>query len=54
MLTFEAAKALGDARLIYGSERAIDLVRDHIPPGCAVKVIEDYKRLRDLPRRPWS
>lgn len=49
MLTSEAAKALGGARLIYGSERAIDLVRHHIPPGCAVNIIEDYRRLHNLP-----
>ena len=51
MLTFEAAKAIGVARLIYGSERAIDLVREHIQPSCSVNIIEDYKRLRDLPEQ---
>lgn len=49
MLTQEAIKAINEAKLIYGSERSIDLVRDHIKPDCSVKVIEDYKRLRDLP-----
>ncbi len=48
MLTLEAAKAIGEAKLIYGSERSIDLVRDYIKPGCSVNVIEDYKRLRGL------
>jgi cobalt-precorrin-7 (C5)-methyltransferase len=51
MLTLEAIKAIGEARLIYGSQRSIDLVRDHIPPGCTVKVIEDYKNLRELPEQ---
>ncbi len=49
MLTLEAIRAIGDAKLIYGSERSIDLVREHIKPGCSVKIIEDYKKLRELP-----
>ena len=49
MLTQEAISAIKDARLIYGSQRSIDLTRDHIPPGCTVRVIEDYKKLRTLP-----
>jgi cobalt-precorrin-7 (C5)-methyltransferase len=49
MLTEEAIRAIGEARLIYGSERSIDLVRDHIFPGSEVRVIEDYRRLRTLP-----
>jgi cobalt-precorrin-7 (C5)-methyltransferase len=49
MLTQEAIEAIGEARLIYGSDRAIDLVAKHIPSGCTVKVIEDYKKLRELP-----
>lgn len=48
MLTEEAARAVAQAKLIYGSERAIDLVREHINPGCKVMVIEDYKKLHDL------
>jgi len=51
MLTLEAIKALGEASLIYGSQRSIDLVRDHIPPGCTVKIIKDYKKLRELPEQ---
>jgi cobalt-precorrin-7 (C5)-methyltransferase len=49
MLTREAAVAIEGAELIYGSKRAIDLVRDHIKPGCPVNIIEDYRRLRELP-----
>ncbi|MEI8002880.1 MAG: cobalt-precorrin-7 (C(5))-methyltransferase [Methanothrix sp.] len=48
MLTAQAAQAVAQARLIYGSKRAIDLVREHIDPGCTVRVIEDYKKLHDL------
>ena len=48
MLTAQAAQAVAQARLIYGSERAIDLVREHINPDCIVRVIEDYKKLHDL------
>ncbi len=48
MLTAQAAQAVAQARLIYGSDRAIDLVREHINPDCKVRVIEDYKKLHDL------
>ena len=49
LLTTEAAKAIRAATLIVGSDRAIDLVRDDIPPGCIVQEITDYRRLRTLP-----
>lgn len=49
MLTQEAIEAIGEAKLIYGSKRAIDLVTEHIPSGCPVKVIENYRKLRELP-----
>jgi cobalt-precorrin-7 (C5)-methyltransferase len=49
MLTFEAARAIREARLVYGSQRAIDLVREKISPGCDVLVIENYRALRELP-----
>lgn len=45
----EAARAIREALLIYGSERAIDLARDEIYPGTDVRVIEDYGALRKLP-----
>lgn len=49
MLTFEAAEAISNAHLIYGSERSIELVSEHIDPNCEVKLIEDYKALLKLP-----
>jgi len=49
MLTLEAARAIREARLIYGSQRAIDLARDEIDHRTDVRVIEDYKALRNLP-----
>ena len=49
LLTQEAIDAIRNARLIYGSQRAIDLAKFHIQPGCSVKVIDDYKKLRELP-----
>jgi cobalt-precorrin-7 (C5)-methyltransferase len=49
MLTEEAIEAIAGARAVYGSKRAIDLARNHIPPGCSVNLIEDYKKLRELP-----
>ncbi|RXE57175.1 cobalt-precorrin-6Y C(5)-methyltransferase [Methanoculleus taiwanensis] len=49
MLTEAAIAVLGEARLIYGSDRAIALARSHIPEDCEVRTITDYKRLRELP-----
>lgn len=49
MLTLEAIKAIREAKRIYGSERSIDLAREHIIPSCEVKVIENYKKLHELP-----
>lgn len=49
MLTYEAARAIKEARLVFGSERAIELVRAEISPGCDVRVIENYRALRELP-----
>ena len=49
MLTEEAIKAISFARMIYGSERAIEIARQHISPDCTVHIIEDYKKLRKLP-----
>ena len=51
MLTEEAMKAIGEARTIYGSERAIEIVRQHIRPDCSVHIIEDYKKLMELPEK---
>lgn len=49
LLTQEAIEAISNAKLIYGSKRAIELSRLHIKPGCCVHVIADYKKLRELP-----
>src|SRR5512137_1588757 len=49
MLTLDAIRAISDAKLIYGSERALDLARDYVSHGCQACVIQDYKRLRELP-----
>lgn len=49
MMTEEAGKAIGQARLIYGSSRAIELAREHISPDCKVLKIGDYKKLSCLP-----
>ena len=49
MLTEEARRGLQKARLVYGSERAIEIARSAIPEGCDVRVIEDYRRLKELP-----
>lgn len=49
MLTEEAIRAIESAALIYGSDRAIELARPHIPPACTVKTIDDFKALHTLP-----
>lgn len=49
MLTKEAIAALQTATLVYGSDRALDLVRAHLSEGCETHLIADYRRLRDLP-----
>jgi len=49
MLTKEAERVLRDARILYGSERAIELVRAFIPTDARVFEITDYKALRTLP-----
>jgi cobalt-precorrin-7 (C5)-methyltransferase len=49
LLTIQAEMAIKSATLIFGSERAIALVQDSIPPGCEVKTIENYRALKSLP-----
>jgi cobalt-precorrin-7 (C5)-methyltransferase len=49
LLTDQAKKELRKARFAYGSERAIELARSHLPENCAVKSIDDYKKLHTLP-----
>jgi cobalt-precorrin-7 (C5)-methyltransferase len=49
LLTEQAVKELKKARFAYGSERAIELARPFLPDNCAVKSIDDYKKLHALP-----
>lgn len=49
MLTQEAIKTISEASLIYGSERAIKIAGLHIKSECSVHIIENYKKLRELP-----
>jgi cobalt-precorrin-7 (C5)-methyltransferase len=50
MLTEQAIREISRAATIYGSHRAIELAQSHIPFGCAVKTIDDFKNLKKLPR----
>jgi cobalt-precorrin-7 (C5)-methyltransferase len=50
MLTEEAIRVIRSAILIYGSDRAIEIARRHIPQGCTVKTIDDFKALQEIPR----
>jgi cobalt-precorrin-7 (C5)-methyltransferase len=49
MLTQEAIRIISRAGLIYGSDRAIGIAAPHIPKGCTVKTIDDFKALPRLP-----
>jgi cobalt-precorrin-7 (C5)-methyltransferase len=49
MLTERAIEVIRNAKLIYGSDRSIEIARPHIAPVCDVKTIDDYKRLHTLP-----
>ncbi|MCX6675078.1 MAG: cobalt-precorrin-7 (C(5))-methyltransferase [Methanothrix sp.] len=49
MLTQEAIKAIGEAGLIYGSQRAVDIASDFFRTDSIIRIIEDYKQLRALP-----
>jgi cobalt-precorrin-7 (C5)-methyltransferase len=50
MLTEQAIYVISKASLIYGSDRAIAIARQYIPPGCVVKTIDDYKSLHTAPQ----
>jgi len=50
MLTEEAVRVIGSATLIYGSDRAIEIARSHIPAGTTVRTIDDFKVLDKLPQ----
>ncbi|HTY15539.1 MAG TPA: cobalt-precorrin-7 (C(5))-methyltransferase [Methanoregulaceae archaeon] len=50
MLTREAILAIRGAEKIYGSERAIAMVKEYIRSDCRVEEIRDYKNLGSLPR----
>ena len=49
LMTEQAIGALAAASVVYGSERSIEIARQHIPSACTVKTIDDYKRLHELP-----
>jgi cobalt-precorrin-7 (C5)-methyltransferase len=48
LLTMEAIAALKEARLVYGSRRAIEIARNALPRSCEVREIRDYSSL-DIP-----
>jgi len=49
LLTEQAIRELKKARFAYGSDRAIELARIYLPKNCAVRSIDDYKKLPTLP-----
>ncbi|MFA4876890.1 MAG: cobalt-precorrin-7 (C(5))-methyltransferase [Methanoregula sp.] len=50
LITEAAIKELKKARLVYGSERAIELARPYLTTTCSVKSIDDFKTLNRLPK----
>ena len=48
LLTEQAIMELKKAKLVYGSDRAIDLARTRLPKNCSVRSIDDYKNLPSL------
>ncbi|MCQ8894725.1 MAG: cobalt-precorrin-7 (C(5))-methyltransferase [Methanolinea sp.] len=49
MLTVQAIFAISEARLVFGSARALELAHEFISPDAVVHEIEDYKSLHTLP-----
>ena len=49
LLTQEAIETIRNAKKIYGSKRAIELVSEFIPPNCDCKEIKDYRKLDKIP-----
>ena len=49
LLTEQAIYEISQAKIIYGSGRAIDLAKSCIPIDCSVKSIDDFKHLKTLP-----
>ncbi len=49
MLTLDAIEEVRRARRLYGSGRALELVREFVTEGCDIVSIKDYSRLRELP-----
>lgn len=49
LLTVQAIREIKQSRVIYGSARALDLVREYIPATCTTTIIEDYRNLSELP-----
>jgi cobalt-precorrin-7 (C5)-methyltransferase len=48
LLTQEAIAALREAKICYGSERAIGLAAPFLPEDCEINTVIDYDTLRDL------
>ncbi|MCD1295396.1 cobalt-precorrin-7 (C(5))-methyltransferase [Methanocella sp. CWC-04] len=48
MLTMAALCEIRCAKTIYGSGRAIELIKDYIPEYCDVHEIEDYGNLKEI------
>ena len=49
LITEQAIRELKKARIVYGSERAIELARPYLVSTCSIKSIDDFKNLSRLP-----
>jgi len=50
LITSQAIAELKKARIVYGSERAIELARPFLRSTCSAKSIDDFKSLNRLPQ----
>jgi cobalt-precorrin-7 (C5)-methyltransferase len=49
MLTMNAMDRLKKAKNVYGSDRALAMVRQYLPAECRMVTLKDYSRLNELP-----
>ncbi|NLT37072.1 MAG: cobalt-precorrin-7 (C(5))-methyltransferase [Methanomassiliicoccus sp.] len=49
MLTMNAMDRLKKAKNVYGSDRALAMVRQYLPAECRTVTLKDYSRLNELP-----
>jgi cobalt-precorrin-7 (C5)-methyltransferase len=51
MLTEEARREIAKARSVYGSRRALELVKGHVRKDAKVVTVDDYSGLSEIPEK---